>query len=600
MEFALPLVALGGMYIVQNQKSKSCDAPSKGQTKKLTQESFSNMGARPNYLPNTDIPPRNYPITNNKQLVDTVQKYQNPNTATDKYFNQTFFESKENAGVKVGNTPQQIYSMNGNYLDSKSFKHNNMVPFDGGKIKGYTYDVNFAESILDNMVGTGSQTIKKIEQAPLFKPEDNINYIYGTPNHSDFYQSRVNPGTRNNNAKPFDSLNVGPGLNQGYTTQGSGGFNSGMEYRDKWLPKTVDELRVDTNPKMEYTLNNHEGPSYSYVQNRGIIGRVEKQLPDKFYIQTQDRWLTTTGAEKGQALRPIEEMGIIRRNTVDLNYAGPAGAADNIAGYVPGEHEESKRQVTKTKDVGHSTAQGQGPQHKNNVLATYTNYETHRSTLRSVDTFRSGFSGAIGAAIAPLMDILRPSRKEEVVGNARVYGQAGSSVSSNYVINPNDVTQTTIKETTVYSPNFYINNQKEQQYVNTYRPTDETQRDTSSVEYIGGVGNNYAGDMIYNANYKQTNNDIKAQTIYNRPNVGGTQMFNQQMNVNIARQDTDRYNNRLFTPSAVVPMPPAKENYGDMITPQQYNMQIQLERNTPDILDAFRQNPYTQSLTNSA
>ena len=197
------------------------------------------------------------------------------------------------------------------------------------------------------------------------------------------------------------------------------------------------------------------------------------------------------------------------------------------------------------------------------------------------------------------MDVLRPSRKEEVVNNLRVYGEVGTIVPATYVINPNDVTGTTIKETTVYSPEFYINNQKEGQYVNTYQPMDLTQRDTSSVQYIGGVGNNYEGPRNNDADYKQRNNDIKSQTIYNHPNVGGTQMFNQQMNVSIARLDSDRFNNRLFTPASVFPMPPAKENYGHQVQPQQYNEQIQLQRNSPDILNAFRQNPYTQSLTTS-
>jgi hypothetical protein len=156
-----------------------------------------------------------------------------------------------------------------------------------------------------------------------------------------------------------------------------------------------------------------------------------------------------------------------------------------------------------------------------------------------------------------------------------------------------------VKETTMYSPNFYINNQSEGQYVNTHIPFDETQRDTTSVDYVGSVGYNKDGAMVYDAAYKQTNNDIKAQTIYNRANPGGTQIFNQQMNVNISRQDQDRFNNRLFTPASIFPMPPAKENYGNMIGPQQYNSQIQLQRNEPSILDAFRKNPYTQSLTTS-
>ncbi|MFN9958832.1 MAG: hypothetical protein ACK55I_37555, partial [bacterium] len=109
---------------------------------------------------------------------------------------------------------------------------------------------------------------------------------------------------------------VGPGLNQGFTKNGTGGFNSGMEARDKWLPKTVDELRVSTNPKLEYELINHEGPAQSVIKNVGLLGKVEKQRPDTFFINTQDRWLTTTGASKGETLRPLQEMGIVRRNDI--------------------------------------------------------------------------------------------------------------------------------------------------------------------------------------------------------------------------------------------------------------------------------------------
>jgi hypothetical protein len=144
-----------------------------------------------NYLPNTDTPPQNFPVSNINQLVDTVQQYPNPNVATDKYFNQNNYEERANKGLPIGQNPQQIYSMSGNYLESQQFKHNNMVPFNGGKVKGNTYNVNMSESILDNMIGNGSQVIKKVEQAPLFKPEDNVQWAYGAPNQSDFYQSRV-------------------------------------------------------------------------------------------------------------------------------------------------------------------------------------------------------------------------------------------------------------------------------------------------------------------------------------------------------------------------------------------------------------------------
>ena len=120
----------------------------------------------------------------------------------------------------VGDNIQSIYSLSGNYMDSTEFKHNNMIPFNGGKVRGQIYNNNNAEAVLDTYAGTGSQMIKKIEQAPLFAPQSNVQWTYGMPNQSDFYQSRVNPGTRNNNVKPFESQNVGPGLGRGYTTEG--------------------------------------------------------------------------------------------------------------------------------------------------------------------------------------------------------------------------------------------------------------------------------------------------------------------------------------------------------------------------------------------
>jgi hypothetical protein len=628
MEIAIPLVALGGMYIISNQPSKNCGSKKNNvksilknnssyqqmhqqqqmQQQQMT-ENFTNMGGMKtnqnvtsNYLPNTNIPAQNYPTLNKSELVDNVYEYKNPNDASDKYFNQSVYENRVNNGLQVGSQIKDVYSLSGNYLKSDEFKHNNMIPFYGGKIKGNACNINLAENVLDNMAGTGSQMIKKVEQAPLFKPEENINWAFGAPNNSDFYQSRVNPGMKINNVKPFDSEYVAPGLGQGYTSQGSGGFNSGMEARNSWLPKTVDELRVDTNPRIEYELINHEGPADSYIKNLGMIGRVEKNLPDTLYINTQDRWLTTTGLEKGETLRPMQEMGNVKREDCENDYVGPGNDSRKTT-YVPPTFEKSKRQPSETCDLAVASAMGQGPV-TNAEYNSYKNYNNNRSSVKPVDSFRSGFSGAIGAVVAPLMDVLRPSRKDELVNNIRVYGDGGSSVPSSYVINANDKTSTTIKETTLYEPRLNINNQRDSNhYVNTHVPHDLTQRDTTSYStmgFVGGLSTN-EGMMIYDSTYAQTNNEIKSQTIYNRPNQGGTQIFNQQMNVNTYRDDANRYDNRVFTPSSIVPLPSGKEQIGKFNTPQIYDeSKIGCDRISPDLLDAFRQNPYTHSLTNSA
>ena len=611
MEIAIPLLALGGMYVVSNQSNEDS---TKKEIRQSRRENFTNMGIRSNlgvrtdnYLPNTNIPPQNFPVSNINQLVDTVQEYPNPNAATDKYFNQNLYEKRVRNHAPVGNTPQDVYSLTGNYLNSDQFKHNNMVPFNGGKVKGRAYDVNIAETVLDNMIGSGSQVIKKIEQAPLFKPESNMQWAYGAPNQSDFYQSRVNPAMKNNNVKPFDSITVGPGLDQGYGINGSNGYNSGMEARDKWLPKTVDELRVDTNPKLEYELLNHEGPANSYIKTAPtsqMIGRVEKQRPDTFFINTQDRWLTTTGAEKGETLRPIQEMGVVRRNDIKTEYMGPAGASDVRATTAPENFEPSKRHEVVAGGINHSRATGHGPHTDGEAfLRSHTNYENNRSTVKQPETLRSGFSGAIGAVIAPLLDILKPTRKDETINNVRIYGEAGTSVSKGYVYNPQDATATTIKETTLYSQSFNINNQKESIYVNNAMPGAPTQRDSTSCEYYtaaGGYATGY-GDMNYEAAYRQHNNDIKSATIGNRPNQGGTQLFNQQMHLTTLKSDSDRLDGRVNPAfSSLTGLPPSVQTYGAVRAPQYYNECASCDRIQPDILTAFKNNPYTHSLTSSA
>jgi hypothetical protein len=210
MELASAVLLLGGLYVISNQnKNEPFRNGSKNKNTKdyyvktenndlnITQEGFSNIksSARSEYLPNTQTPVQNYPVTNTKELVDTTSHYLTPNATTDKYFNQNEYQKQQNAGVNVSNNIQQIYSMSGKYVDKSNFEHNNMVPFVGGKIKGQVYNENMAETILDNMAGTGSQTIKKMEQAPLFKPQDHVQWPNGAPNMSEFYQSRVNPGS---------------------------------------------------------------------------------------------------------------------------------------------------------------------------------------------------------------------------------------------------------------------------------------------------------------------------------------------------------------------------------------------------------------------
>lgn len=607
MELAIPLVALGGMYVISNQKTNK----QVNVNKKQKNEGFNNMGIRTNlqttniesrfdnYLPNTHIAPQNYPIMNNKELVDTVQEYPNPNVATDKYFNQNVYEQKERTGVPVSNNIQQIYSLTGDYMSSTEFKHNNMVPFNGKNPKGQIYNNNNAETILDNYVGNGSQVIKKIEQAPLFKPQDNVQWTYGMPDMSDFYQSRQNPVNKNNMVKPFESIRVGPGLDKGYTADGSHGFNAGMEARDKWLPKTVDEMRVATNPKQEYDLNGLQGPAQSQIKNVGIEGKVEKYRPDTFFVNSQDRWLTTTGAEKAGRVVAEEVQKTSNRNETTSYQHGTPNAILKTASYVPTKHEQTKRTQLEGFDVGASVSTCTAPlQHQavEKCYNSHTNYENNRANNLQPQTFGSGFSKAIGAAIAPIMDMLKPSRKEEYSCNMRIYGNIAGEIPGNYVTNAGDIPNTTIKETTLFRPNGYINSQKDNAgYLVNEQQSIANQRDTVCHDQFMGMSSKQ-GNRQYDADYRQTNSEAKEKTIVGRTNAGNSKHFNSQVNVTMSKLDSDRENNRLWAPQSTIHNGPSVQTYGKANMPQYYNECQGCDRIAPDLLKAFKENPYTHSL----
>jgi hypothetical protein len=265
MEFLIPVLALGGLYTVTKQKSVE------------NYENKNNTRIANELLPNMDVPNRNYPeeypITNSENdltsKLSTVNLFDSPSVYTDKYFNPALNEKIVVSVNDQNKIPGSVYrSMTGQEVDIDYFRHNNMAPFFGSKV--HTNNLpNATESTLDNYTGSASQYIRKIEQSPLFAPSDHQQWAYGMPSTTDFVQSRMNPSMNMANVKPFEEERVAPGLNG----ENGNGFNSGMMARETWLPKTVDDLRISSNPKASHMLMGHEGPAVSRITNLGLLGQ---------------------------------------------------------------------------------------------------------------------------------------------------------------------------------------------------------------------------------------------------------------------------------------------------------------------------------------
>lgn len=605
MEMVIPLFALSSLYIINNQTKKK-------------DEGFANRQR----LPNIDVPNRNYPsetpiVSSETDLtseLSTVNRFNNAGGVyTDKYFNPDIVAEMVLSN-SVGNTtptPQPYYtSLTGDKVGSDYFQHNNMVPFFGSNVGSNQSAANSAESILDNYVGSGSQAMVKKEVAPMFAPSENEQWAYGAPNQNDFYQARVNPSMRMANVKPFEEQSVAPGLGLGFTNEGAGGFNSGMMMRDQWLDKNVDQMRTTNKPKPGGNLLfGHEGPSMSFIPKTTEsfqIGAVEKNRPDRTFPlydenNNNNYLLTTTGASKGETLRSIAIDRETARQTNTTDYTGGAGAIISSE-YVTGEYMPTHNQDLGSYPLRPANAQGRNYAAEGDYeMRAKSAYPNNRSSNRQTDYYGM-VSGGLHAAVAPLLDVLRPSRKENSVGNLRPYQNPGSRVSNSYIFNPADRLNTTIRETTENSKmhqNVDRNQRGGAYEVTPHQAVENARTETGDFFYSGvaGGGERYSQMKSYEAEYNQRNNDIKSSTIDGRLVPGNMSLMNGDINMRQVNRDEYLVNSRPLSGTMPYQSPDAS-TMGQLNGHEPLYQNIQTDRNNPDIMTALKGNPYVVNYKN--
>lgn len=598
MELAIPLIALGGLYFAsKNERSSDSNTEEEGF---VSNSAVSGPTQYNETLPNVDIPDRNYSIQENNTVsaeldktseLSNANKYNPQYAYTDKYFNSNNYP--ESASMN------SFTNLNGEKVNADYFQHSNMTPFFGAKNRSQILDFDATESALDTRAGSGTQHITKEETSPLFSPEDNLQYAHGAPNSNDFYQSRVNPSMRMANVKPFESERVAPGLGLGMTTEGSGGYNSGMLDRQTWMPKTVDQMRTDNNQRASGVgLFGHEGPAINAIQNiptSDKIGRVEKNRVERTWdMGYGERNFTTTGIEKKPAARAIAN---VQRHEASLSYTGAAGS-QHPETYTTGEYMESNHMDLGELPLGVASMTGRQIATEHDFeMKSKTSYNNNR-TSNTQDTYFGAFGSAIGSVIAPLLDELRPSRKENTIGNLRPYQNAHTSISNSYLFNPADRAPPTIREAT--EKNKYIpgvnNNQKAGAYLSTDHHAHSQKRDTTSVSYMGNSSAASGTKELrpYDAEYRQRNNEKKSSTIKGHMVQGNMNL--QSNHINMRVRPGEHKNNRPLSHTNASKQFVDADQIGRQHSKQIYNTNIQMDRNTPDMLDAFRNNPYTHPI----
>ena len=208
--------------------------------------------------------------------------------------------------------------------------HNNQVPYFGSKLTQSMYS-GATGGILDSHTGAGKEYFQKREVKSFYDSKPGQRNPFGNQVETDFEQSRMVSGQHMHNVFPIDQVRVGPGANDGYTTTGKGGFQQD-QLREYELPRTTDELRVVTKPKLSYEPP--VIPGVNQITQPGIQADVNKNKPDRFAILGMDRANTAVGAQTAPHIYPEQPMKLQARESTSIAYNGQAGGNAIFTSYI--------------------------------------------------------------------------------------------------------------------------------------------------------------------------------------------------------------------------------------------------------------------------
>ena len=379
-----------------------------------------------------------------------------------------------------------IKSLSGNNIDIKDFKHGNMQPF---LKKGITQNTE-QFGLNKNMGYSTDVNVKKheIKATDFFKPVVNFN---NPIDNAKFLKERVNLTNIQNNISPIKSVNVGPGLNLGYTTEGSGGFQQADTIKYT-LPKSKEQLRPGSDQRNSiYTL---PMKPKNDIQKRGIVAPLNKNRTETVFEYSPENWFKGQSVIKKDSERPIENIKeTSKRIDSHIDYYGPLKNQEDFQ--------------SKNDDYG-----------RNTIII----YDNERN-LTQKETPVANFSSVIKAMIAPITDAIKITMKEYLIDNPRLNGNAVPQLPEKATLyDPiTHIMKTTIKETTIHEGNNGTLTGNDGTYSALYDTAKTTVKETTIHE--GNNGTLTGNDGTYSSLYDNAKTTVKETTIHegNNGNLSG-------------------------------------------------------------------------------
>ena len=288
----------------------------------------------------------------------------------------------------------------------------------------------------------------KKETKPLFKPCKDINYVNGAPVKTDILSERYNQSRYRSNERPFKEEIIGVGLNNKEGKSGTGGFHQ-FDTQDiaRANYKDIDDLNV--RQQITYTTPIKPGAA---IEKRGKEATVFKNRPETTFHQTMDNQWATPGSVVGMSKR---ENFVARDNNKKQSREtiGTSGGVTvkhrNIETF-----KKTRRNVYSNSGLRNvKIVHGFDTEGENADFGkhSFTARPNERDTTQKAK-HNTNLTTVVKALTKPLEDIMKSTKKENIIGNPRPNGNMNAQIPNKQTVyDPNDVARTTIKETLIHN-----------------------------------------------------------------------------------------------------------------------------------------------------
>jgi hypothetical protein len=372
-----------------------------------------------------------------------------------------------------------------------------MLPYFGGKVTQSTSAEGFSNKLARHTGVDKDVQLKKRETKPFWKPTKDFSFVNGTPNNTDREKDRYNRSRYRTNERPTAEIRVAPGLmGKGSGINGQGGFQqfeAGDIARARF--KSIDDLRVKQ--QITYTEPVKAG---SKIAKREAVSQVAKHRPEKAFHQTLADLLKTTGQMIKFAAREQFEAPDKKKKQTREEFGHASGTV--VAPRTIEITQESKRNVYENSGVRNVKmnhkweTEGETADYgKRSFVAGPNERDTTQDKVHTTNV-----KTTVSSITAPLLDLMKATKKENTIGNARPEGNMNPQIPNKQTVyDTNDVARTTIKETTIH--NNREGNIKGPEKLTVYDPNDvakTTIKETTEVNsHEGNIGVSTLKNQVY-------------------------------------------------------------------------------------------------------